>query len=698
LAVAYVKGVQGRQIGTSTKHYAGNNQEWERTTISAEIGERALREIYLPAFKAAVQEADTWTIMGAYNKVRGDYCCANKYLLTDILKEEWGFKGLVVSDWNAVHSTVKSANAGLDLEMPGPGIYFGPPLLEAVQRGDVSEERVDDMVRRILRVAFKAGLFDRVEDWRAGALDTPAHRQLARELAVEGMVLLKNEGAFLPLDKRKLKTLAVIGPNAGESRLGGGGSSTVTPLYDITPLEGIRDYCGDDVDVLYARGSGMMQELEPIDALQLHPGKGGRDAHGLLGAYYNNGNFSGEPVFTRVDSTVDFNWADGGPGAGVAADGFSVRWTGKLKPVRSGRYRLGATSDDGARLYLNGELIVDHWGDHGPETKTAEVELKANRDYDVRLEYHENGGGAMVRLGWIGAGESILQQALSVAEQADAVIVVGGLSNAMEGEGFDKHDMSLPADQVNLIKQIAQVNSNTVVTLINGTPVRMDVWIDRVPAVLEAWYPGQEGGHALADILFGRETPSGKLPVTFPRRLEDTPAYHYYPGKDGTVTFGEGLLVGYRYYDTRGVDPLFPFGHGLSYTKFTYDNLRVEPRFFSPNTTVTVSVDVANTGLRPGKEAVQLYVTDRKASLSRPAQELKAFQKIALHPGETKTVVFKLKKEAFSFYDPTRKRWVMEPGLFDLRLGSSSRDIRLQDVLEYRESPGTDAVDDRGGQ
>ncbi len=675
IAVAYVKGVQSRRVGTSVKHYALNNQEWERTTISVEIDERAMREIYLSAFEAAVKEADPWTVMGAYNKVRGAWCCENPYLLNQVLKKEFGFRGVLVSDWGATHSTVDSALAGLDLEMPGPGEHLNDRLLQAVRDGKVPETAVDDMARRILRVIFLAGLMDKPDPRFKGALGTTEHRALARELAAEAITLLKNEDAALPLDIGKVKSVAVIGPNAAEARLGGGGSSTVNPPYGVSPLEGIERKCADRVVVRYEAGGVGPMDLNPIPSGCLVPPDGRPGEKGLRGEYFDNMRLEGAPVMTRTDPQVDFNWGAGSPDGRIPPDRFSVRWTGKLVPVRSGMYELGMTTDDGFRLYLDGKLVVDQWVDQANQTGSVRIRLEEGRSYDLRAEYYENEGAAAARLGWIEETDPAMDLAVQAARECDVAIVCAGLSAHFEGEGVDRDNMELPGKQNELIRRVAAANHRTIVVLNSGTPLVMAEWLDQVAAVVQAWYPGMEGGHAIADILFGDVNPSGRLPVSFPKRLEDNPSHNHYPGRDGVVRYAEGIWVGYRYYDTKNVEPLFPFGHGLSYTTFEYSDLVVEKA--AGGGKAGVSLKLKNTGERAGAEVVQVYVRDVTASVERPAKELKAFRKVFLAPGEEQAVTFALTERDLAFYDVERQRWTAEPGEFEILVGSSSRDIRL---------------------
>lgn len=682
MAVAYIKGVQSRKAGTSLKHYACNNQEWERTTISVEIDERALQEIYLPAFKAAVTEADPWTVMGAYNKVRGKWCCENPMLLNDTLKQEWGFKGFVVSDWGATHSVADAANAGLDLEMGGPGAYFNREKLgAAIKASDVTETVIDEKIRRLLRVFFLAGIFDEPLPAPAASVTTPQHNELARRLAEEAITLLKNDRGTLPLDVKKLKKIAVIGPNAAVARLGGGGSSTVSPETSVSPLQGVRNFCGADVEVMYAQGCST-SELQAIDTQYLVPPDAKPGEHGLKAEYFTNKDLVGNPAVTRIDPQVNFDWGGGSPDAAIPGDNFSARWTGKMTVPVTGKYALGLSADDGFRLFIDGELFIDHWIPHAGTAITKEIELESGRVYDVKIEYFENLGGAMARFGWV-RSDNMLDEALAVVKNADLVLLFMGLSNILEGEGYDRPSLRLPEEQDELIQATVKANPNTVIVLNSGTPVEMNPWLDTVPAVVEAWYPGQAGGDAIANVLFGKVNPSGKLPFTFPKKLEDNPTYGNYPGAEGVVRYAEGIFVGYRYYDSKNVEPLFSFGHGLSYTTFKYSDLKIDGKIDS-GLKINVSLNLENTGSRAGAEVVQLYVRDVASSVERPQKELKAFRKVSLSPGEKQNVAFTLTERDLAFYNPERSRWTAEPGEFEILVGSGSRDIRLKSTYVFR--------------
>jgi beta-glucosidase len=563
--IGYIKGVQGEGVIATVKHFAANNQEFERHRIDENIDERTLHEIYFPAFQAAVQEAGVWSVMSAYNKVNGLYCAESPALLHDVLKKQWGFKGFVISDWGSTYSTAATVNAGMDLEMPGGDpmkTWFAKPQTQAdgngagwltpekvqpaIAAGQISTATLDDNVSRILRVTFAAGLFDKPHPG-GGAVDTPEQRAVARTAAAETIVLLKNAGDLLPI-ARTIHSLAVIGPNAAVARTGGGGSSLVRPSYSVAPLEGIRERAGNAVQVTYAQGVAI-------------PGE-----------------------------------------------------------------------------------------DASKDSPAARAQLR--------------------------------QDAAAAAAKADAAIVVVGNAPAIESEGFDRTTLGLPAGQDELIAAVAKANKNTIVVINAGSPVAMDAWLEHVPAVLMMWYGGQEGGHAIASVLFGDFTPSGKLPVTFPHKIEDTPAYGHYPGENLHTEYAEGIYVGYRHYDRAGMEPLFPFGHGLSYTKFDYSDLKVTPDKIGPGRRVQVSLTVRNSGTRAGAEVVQLYLHQAKSSADRPPQELKGFRRVMLTRGQSQAVTFTLDARAMSFYSVAKHAWVAEPSGFDVLVGASSRDIRLRGSFE----------------
>ncbi|MBN1877793.1 MAG: glycoside hydrolase family 3 C-terminal domain-containing protein [Anaerolineae bacterium] len=677
IGVAWVKGLQRKGVGASLKHYACNNQEIERSRGNSIVDERALREIYLAQFETVVKEARPWTVMCSYNRINGVYASQNDYLQNKILRDEWGFEGVVISDWGANHTITESVQGGLDVEMPGPAKYYGRLMEEAVRNWQIDEVTVDNAVRRILRLLIISGRMDDEAQIPEGSLNTFEHQTLARELAEASITLLKNEGEVLPL--KDVKTVAVFGPNAAECRIGGGGSSYLEPPYRVSPLEGIKAKLGDGVKIVYEQGCDNFVNppaLKP-EYLTLPDGSGA----GLLGEFFNSPDCRGEPVATRVDAKLD-DWRIHTP-EGIDRKVFSVRWTGTMTVPVSGRYVLKLRNANTCRLSLDDKLLLETAPDPttwfpGGEAQDYVV-LEAGKAYNLKVEYMKSAEIEFTMLNLLCAyapdPDNRIDHAVELAKQADVALIFGGMAQGFESEGHDRPNMELPGNQNDLIHAVAAVNSKTVVILNVGSPVEMP-WVDEVAGVVLAYYPGQEGGNAIANILTGVVTPSGKLTVTYPECYEDNPTYINYPGTK-EVLYGEGIFVGYRYYDMKDVVPLFPFGHGLSYTTFEYSNLQV-PETVQKGASVVVSVTVKNTGEVAGQEVVQLYVADKESSLVRPLKELKGFQKVALEPGESKTVSFTLDQRALSFYDPYQKQWVAEPGKFKVLIGSSSKDIRVK--------------------
>jgi beta-glucosidase len=685
MGVAYVRGLQSQQIGASVKHFVANNQEYERHRGNSVVDERTLREIYLPAFETIVKETHPWTVMCAYNRINGTYASAHETLLRRILKEEWGFEGVVVSDWGAVHDIHEPITAGLDLEMPGPARYFGQALEAAVNNWQVEERHLNDAARRMLRTIFRAGVMteDPLPD---GSGDTPEHRVVARELAAESMVLLKNENQRLPLHVKEIKKLAVIGMNAARE-VSGGGSSRVDPHHWVTPLAGLQEKLSDQVKVEFALGYD--NRVDPILVEADCFSHGEKNEPGLKVSYYNNLDLSGDPVLTRIEPDLGDWWGGASPEVGVV-DGkcFGARWTGTFTPKMSGETNLYLFNTGTAKVWLDGELILEN--QVGTIT-SAQVEkermvvkapfkLEKGKPYSFRAEFSSGDLSQYAFMQFfylppLGVEGDLLEEAVALAETSDAVVLVVGLPDQYESEGHDRPDMRLPGEQDILVRKVLKANANTIVAVNAGAPVAMP-WAEEAEAMILIYYPGQEGGHALADILVGDVNPSGKLTVSWPKQLVDNPASLHYPGwKD--VHYGEGLFVGYRYYDAKDVDPLFPFGHGLSYTTFAYSNLRL-PTEVRAGEDFDVSLTVENTGEVPGQEVVQLYVRDVESTLIRPVKELKDFTKIALDPGESEKVSFKLKPRSLSYYDPHQGAWVAEAGEFEVLVGSSSRDLRLR--------------------
>lgn len=680
LAVAYVDGVQSMGVGACAKHFVCNDSEFERLSISSEVDERTLREIYLPPFESCVREAKVWWVMGAYNGLNGSFCCENAELLNRILREEWGFPGVVVSDWWALKSTLGAARGGCDLEMPGPGMFFSESLAKAVRSGEVDEATIDAKVRRLLETMERVGLLDDPGERPQEALDRPEDRALIRRAGAEAMVLLRNEGGVLPLSH--LETLAVLGPNADVAVIGGGGSSEVSRHYAVTPLDGIRAAVGDDVEILFERGCLAYKMLPELDARLV----GSDGGPGMTIEFFEHLDPEGEPAVRSHTTRMSLRWVGDAP---IEGERFSARLLGTLTPDRAGEWTLGLVAAGRSRLFLDDELVVDNWTSPEPgdsffglasAEQTARVPLEAGRAYALRVEFRARARfAAGLHVGCLPPGADDMDAAVEAAGRAGAAVVVVGTNADWETEGRDRERMDLPGPQDELVRRVAAANPNTVVVVNAAAPVTMD-WVDEVPAIVQCWFPGQECGNAIADVLFGKVNPGGKLPTTLPVRYEDNPAYGNYPGEGGKVHYREGIFVGYRHYDAHDVEPRFPFGHGLSYTTFRYGDVTVEPS----GAGAAVTIDVTNTGDRGGCEVVQLYVRDVECSVERAPKELKAFQKVRLEPGETKTVRLMLDRRAFSFWDATRHEWEAEPGDFELLIGSSSRDIRATALFALR--------------
>lgn len=682
IAVDYIKGVQKENVVATVKHFAANNQEHQRDFVNTIVDERALNEIYLPSFKAAVEEANVLAVMSAYNKVNDHFCSENNYLLIDKLKTEWKFKGLVMSDWGAVHSTVPTFNGGLDLEMPTGKYLNKETLLDKIKSGELSEAKLDDKVRRILRVMFTIGLFDDYQ-YDKSKVNTDEHKQVALDVAKDGIVLLKNNNSILPLDLNKIKSIAVIGPNSKVAITGGGGSSMVVPFESVSPLEALRNKIGDKVKINFAQGSMIDGDANPIDPKYLFVDIDQKE-NGLKGEYFTNMNLNGKPERIVIDKTINFMWNDKGPFEDFPQDNFSVRWSGYIKPDKSDKYTFDVSSDDGIRLYLDDKLVIDDWNDHALLTNSYTVNLEANKFYKIKLEYYENGGGAIVKFGWRKPNDELIVDAINAAKNSDVAIVFAGTNYTYESEGYDRKDLSLPNDQDELINQIAAANKNTIVVLTTGSPVLMDKWIDKVDGLIEAWFAGEQAGNAIAEILLGEANPSGKLPMTFPKRWEDCSAFNTYKKEDGTTRYEDGIYVGYRHFEKNKIEPLFPFGYGLSYTAFEFSGLNLSSKEIDNNDKLTISLKLKNTGRSKGSEVVQLYINDLQSSVDRPVKELKAFKKVSLNPGEEKVVELTIDQNALSFFDTHKKMWIAEPGKFEVLIGSSSKDIKLKDTFNLK--------------
>jgi beta-glucosidase len=686
LGVEFVKGLQGNdpkylKVVATPKHYAVHSgPEPERHAFDAKVNERDLRETYLPAFRATIMEAQAASVMCAYNRTNTEPCCANDRLMMDILRKEWGFNGYVVSDCGAIsdiwkgHQFVKSEAAASAVAVKvGTDLACGreyASLIQAVKEGLISEAEIDVSLKRLLTARFRLGMFDPPEMVAYARIpfsenDSPAHRALSLKAARESVVLLKNENKALPL-KKNVKTMAVIGPNADAPEVLVGNYSG-RPSKSVTPLAGIKNKVSPDTRIIYALGSTLSGEAVisvPASFLTL-AGKG--TAAGFKGEYFNNQELQGQPVDVRTDEQINFDWGRYKPAPHVGENNFSVRWTGKLTPDESGTYRLGATADDGVRLFLDGQLLIDAWKSNPTKTVTKEVTLEAGRAYDVRMEYYQYNREAIAKLVWSYPhfAERQIDEAVSAARQADVAVLVLGLSAALEGEemtvstegfrGGDRTDIALPKGQEALLKAVSATGKPVVLVLLNGSALAVNWANDNVSAIVDAWYPGEEGGAALADVLFGDYNPGGRLPVTFYKSVDQLPPFTDY-GMQGRT---------YRYF--KG-EPLYPFGFGLSYTKFNYDNLKLSANQIKAGAGLTITAEVQNAGALAGDEVVQLYVTDVAASVPVPIRSLAGVKRVFLRPGEKQKISFALTREQMSIIDDSGKRLV-EPGEFLVSIG-----------------------------
>jgi beta-glucosidase len=679
LASSYVKGVQSVGVSACLKHFIGNDTEYQRHFVSSNIDDRTLRELYLLPFEMGVK-AGSLSVMSAYNQLNNVFCSSNEEILTNILKEEWNFPGYVVSDWGAAQDTIGNANGGLDCEMPGPARSWGENLVKAVNNGKVDEEVVDDKVRRILRVADFTGRLDDPTESPEQSNDLEEDRLLIRTAGSEGMVLLKND-QVLPFKKETVKKLAVIGPNALKGQYLGGGSASLNPHYVVHPLEGLKSAFGDSAEINYAKGCHTYKFLPGISSDLF------KENDGFKVEFYNGQDFEGSPIETKILKGNKF-WAMGGFGLDIVAQSerpsLSVRFSGELQPEHSGEYNFEIFSIGPSKLSINGENLIDNWSSQEPgdaffgmgsAPKREKIKFEKGKTYSLEVEYKWEGRFPAVQIGMQPPDQfDLMEEAINLAKEADAVVLIAGTNSDWETEGNDRANLDLPSNQNELIETICKLNKNTVVVLNTGSPCEMP-WIDNVNAILQCWFPGQEFGNSLADILIGKVNPSGKLPTTFPKKLSDTPAYSTYPGKDLQMDYEEGLFIGYRWYDRESIEPLFPFGHGLSYTSFEYSNLRAIPP--KGNSSVAAfEVDITNTGDVAGKEVLQGYITVNKSQIERPQKELKKFEKISLESGETKKVKFELSEKDLSFWSTENNAWQVEPAEYLFSIGASATDIK----------------------
>jgi len=676
-AVSYVEGLQSQGVCATIKHFMGNNSEYDRHNSDALIDERTMREIYLPAFEAAVRRAHVCAIMDSYNLTNGQHLTQNDSLNNQVAKKEWGFDGVMMSDWDSTYDGVAAVNGGLDLEMPAGAHMNRATLLPALKDGRVSEATIDGHVRRILRKAIQFGWLDRDQTDTTIPLYNLNGTTVSLEAARSSMVLLKNQDHLLPLDKSKIKTIAVIGPGAYPAQPVGGGSAGVRPFSSVSYLEGIASYARKDVRVTYSSGLPSLAEMAASTdfVTQTSTGK-----PGLKTEHFKSKDLSGKPYELVADQHVT-SGSDWGGYSGTPAEARSTRWSGYYIAKEEGDYEIfieGPAELGGARLYLDDRMLLDSWTRATALVNCTTLHLAVGA-HKVRLEFFRVYGNPDIRMGIVNTASVVKAEAKAIASQADVAVVSVGFDPDSESEAADR-SFRLPPGQDELIKQVLAANKNVILLVTSGGAVDMNAWIDRVPALMQTWYSGEEGGTALAQLLFGQYSPSGKLPISYDRHFEDNAVFEsYYPGA-GTkqVKYTEGIFLGYRHYDRSATKPLFPFGFGLSYTTFHYSHLMVTPSGAGGDDLVTVSFDVTNSGDREGAEVTELYVSDSHAGVPRPVKELKGFAKVNLTAGESRNVTLKLDRRAFSYYDATRKQWKADPGDFGILVGGSSGNIALK--------------------
>jgi beta-glucosidase len=685
----YITGMQKQGVSSTVKHFLGNNSEFLRHDSDSIIDGRTAREIYLPAFEFAVKNAHVGAIMDSYNFVNGQHSTQNSYFNIDVAKKQWRFQGIMMSDWVATYDAVGAANGGLDLEMPTGKYMNKENLLPAIRDGRVKESTIDEKVRHILTTAARFVWLDREQNDLSLTKYSEVNHRVTLEGAREGIVLLKNEGALLPLDKQKIKRILVVGPDAWPAQPVAGGSGKAVPFSAVSILEGVANYVGTSAKVYYDRGLPRMIELANSTEFSTSAQNG---TPGLKLETFANGDLSGEPVSTQKVRHIDFagkdwdDFADQDEAMELMGQGkkpTSRRWSGLYLAPATSSYIVAAEysgEGNGYRLFVDDNLVFDTWKYAIALQDHKALNLTAGPHKIVAEAYQNSPVGGHLRIGIIDQHKIVSAAAKTLAAKADVVIIAAGFDSSSESEGADR-TFSLPFGQEELIRELAAANKNTIVTVTSGGNVDPGEWLDHVPAYLELWYPGERGGTALAEILFGDVNPSGRLPVTFERRWADNPVHDSYYPEEGTnrVVYKEGVFVGYRGYEHNHVKPLYPFGYGLSYTTFQYSHIEVKPAAgASTGASYDVTFDVTNAGQRAGADVAQVYVAEADPKVPRPPKELKGFSRVQLAAGETKHVSVSLNARAFTFYDVTAKHWHADAGKYTVEVGDSSEDVPLQ--------------------
>jgi beta-glucosidase len=686
-AVPYIEGVQSQGVIATVKHFAANNQEWDRHNVSSDVDERTLRELYLPAFEAAVKVARVGSVMDSYNLINGVHATQNNHLNNEILKMEWGFDGILMSDWDATYDGVGAANGGLDLEMPS-GKFMNPKNLEpAVKSGEVPEATIDDKVRRIFRTAIRFHFLDRDQTDLNIPQFTQSGKLVALDEARESITLLKNEGGILPLDADKVRTIAVFGPDAWPAVPGAGGSSTVDAFAPVSMMTGLSNYlnekAGEKAKVLYVRGLPSVKDMFEQTAFIEGPATahGNRGDHAVKIETFNNKNFSGKAEATYAPHIANYRSEEWTP---PAEEEKSVRLTAEYMPAKSGSYLIlaGAGGSDRYKVMVDGKKVIEQVRREGQAPQWAEVSLTANQAAKIQVDYLPDASYLRIGLGIKAVDELVSPEAAKVAAMADAAVVAVGFDPTTESEGYDR-TYSLPWGQDQLIQAVTAANKKTIVTVTAGGGVDTRQWLSNVPVLLHNWYPGQEGGTAVAEILFGERSPEGHLPMSLEKSWEENPVHdnYYAPpvpeGETPHVKYAEGVYVGYRYYTSMNKEPLFPFGFGLTYTNFAFSDLKISPESASADGPITVTFDVTNTGKRAGADVAQVYVGDPSAKIKRPVKELKGYAKVLLEPGQKENVSVKLDRRALAYWDVDSKGWKVDPGQFTVFVGDSSANTPL---------------------
>lgn len=695
IAASYVRGIQSQRNLAVLKHFVCNNQERERDYLNVKISERALREIYLAGFKKAVIKGGALALMTSFNKVNGKSVTENRHLLTEVLKKEWGFQGVVMTGWNGSgKSASEMIQAGVDLEMPVAKQFTKENILKAIENNQITESNIDEMVRRLLVVTFVSGVVDDYQFENPKLLATKESATIARKLAEESLILLKNKEKLLPLNNKKVKSIAVIGPNGNYGThfregkrtyemLQGGGISSIEPAVNkmITPLKGIKAL-GKEIKIAYEPGCYGEHGCTEIRTEFLTTKSGKR---GLNAAYYDNDDFEGKPI-KKLDTNIAFKWGDGPVILKDRSEPFSVRWTGKIKAPKSRLYTFEIQSQGVSRLYVNKKLVINkRKRDLGWDKFSTGTMYLEEGTYDIRVEFKESTSLNECKLLWDYGNDEYLAKAIALAKKSKVVIMPVGTSGLIESEKIDRDEklnrtesLALSLAQEKLIKEVAKVNKNVIVVVYSAGVVS-EQWRNNVSAIIHAGFPGEQGGYALANVIFGKTNPSAKLTVSVPKSVKQ---YHKTTHTlQKQISYDDGVFVGYRHFEKNNLEPAYPFGHGLSYTTFGYSNLvcvRPSPK----KNKVTVRFNVTNTGSVAGKEVVQLYVNDVDSSVERPKKELKAFKKVSLKPGESQLVSFILDDDAFAYFDEEHRKWVVEPGLFNIMVGSSSKDIKQTFPIE----------------